>query len=187
MTGAYPPIPGVTVIGFTGHARHGKDEATRLIHCADPAGTERFAFSDALSADCRVNAGMTRRDPRLLQEHGTRRRHEDSETWIRALYWRIDEVRPRVALITGVRNANEETFIRGLGGLLVRVVRVEADGAPFVADDRPRGHEAEAEIDGLRVDYVIRNVSGDLPAFGAAALSTYRTALARLRADGRLA
>ena len=143
----WAPIDGVAVIGITGKARHGKDELaralTRLI-----ANGERFAFSDALAAVARSLGGMTTRDPRVLQNLGTSSRERDPDVWVRCLYHAIEDRRPDVAIITGVRYPNEAAMIREMGGALVAVVRQDAP----TLTDRDAAHPVEQGIEALVSD-----------------------------------
>jgi len=160
----FPPIPGVNrVVGLCGHARAGKDSVAVMLLKLWP-GAERFAFSDALAAHCRVVHGMRSRDARVLQDIGMAMRETHPGIWLRALYGTIEDRRPEVAIITGVRFADEAAMVREMGGQIVRVVRREPDGRRFVSLDRDPTHRAEAGVDGLEVDAEIAAPSGDLPA-----------------------
>lgn len=139
--GLWGPIPGVRVIGVTGAARHGKDELAKAIIRICP-GAERFAFSDAVAAVSRVRFGMTERDASKLQDTGTRYRQVDPAVWLRCMYGAIQDRRPRVAVVTGVRYPNELDVIRGMGGVLVAVRR---SAAPPLTDRDPE-HEVESHI-----------------------------------------
>jgi hypothetical protein len=157
----YVPIAGVQVVGLCGHARHGKDETAKLLLRLWP-GAERFAFSDALSAICRVAHGMVTRNPAMLQEVGMMYRDNQQGVWLDALYGAIEDRQPALAIITGVRFPDEAQMVRSMGGSLVRVVRNEPDGTPFLTGDRDTRHRAEAAIDILRVDDEIVARSGDM-------------------------
>jgi len=151
MAHTYAPIPNVIVIGITGRARHGKDTlAIELLK--DFSGAERFAFSDGLSAYCRATGKMTERDPRVLQEEGTRLRMERENVWLDVLYGAIQDRAPRIAIITGVRFPNEAQMIRDMGGVIVRVTRYDADGRLYCADDRDPNHASEAALDSIIAD-----------------------------------
>lgn len=158
----YHPIPGVQrVIALTGAARHGKDAAAKLLLRLLP-GAERFAFSDALSVECRVHHGMTKRHPQLLQDVGMMWRDARPGVWLDALYGAICDRQPDIAVITGVRFQDEADLVRAIGGTLVRVVRLDSHGQPYVTDDRDPSHRAEREIAALPVDAELVAQSGDL-------------------------
>lgn len=135
------PIPGVEIIGITGHARHGKDELARALIRLLP-GAERFALSDAVAAYGRAQGLMTHRNPAILQRIGTHLRETDPDVWARCLYFALEDRRPEIAVITGVRYPNELAMIRGAGGRLVAVSRPEAP--PLV--DRDPTHPVEQSI-----------------------------------------
>lgn len=158
----YAPIHGIKrVIGLTGAARHGKDSAAKVLLKLLP-GSERFALSDALSAYCRVHHGMVKRKPALLQDVGMAMRESRPGVWLDALYGALQDRQPEIAIVSGVRFPDEAAMIRAMGGTLVRVIRQEPTGQPYVAEDRDPSHRAEAEIDALDVDAVITATSGDL-------------------------
>jgi hypothetical protein len=170
----YQPIEGTTVIGLGHKARQGKDVAARALVRAVP-GARSYAFSDAISAYCRVKHGMTKRDPRLLQQVGLELRDSSNPCiWIDALYWRIDEERPPLAVITGVRFPNEGSMIRQCGGRLWRIDRVSTDGrSPVVADDRDPNHPTETAMSDFIFDEVLTNVSGQVERFEQLAVDTF--------------
>lgn len=149
----WEPIPGVLVVGITGRARHGKDELARAL-LRHITGAERFAFSDAVAAVARSLQLMGHRDPRVLQDVGTRLRQVEPETWLRCLYHAIQDKAPGVAIITGVRYPNEAAMIREMGGHLVAV---ERPYAPALTDRDP-AHPVEQQIDQLisQADTVFR-------------------------------
>jgi hypothetical protein len=158
----YTPIPGVrAVIGLVGHARSGKDASAKLLLKHLP-GAERFAFSDALSVECRLHHGMQARDPRMLQDVGIMFRQARPGVWLDTLYHAIVDRQPDVAIVTGVRFPDEAAMVRDMGGCLLRVTRVEPDGRRFIADDRNQSHVVERDIDAIVTDGEIVARSGDL-------------------------
>src|SRR5574343_730126 len=153
----YALIPGVNVIGITWRARHGKDTLAIGLLSNIP-GAERFAFSDGLSAYCRAIGKMTARDPRVLQDEGTRLRNERESVWLDVLYGAIQDRAPRIAIVTGVRFPNEARMIRDMGGVIIKVIRYTDDGRLFCASDRDLNHPSEAAIDAITPHGVL---SGD--------------------------
>lgn len=153
------PIPGTLVIGVGNKARQGKDTmAAVLRQCS--ADVQRFAFGDAIKAYARAFHGMTVKDGPLLQRLGHDTRQRDPEIWLRALYWQIAEARPRVAVITDMRMRNEAAMIQRMGGLLVRVNRVNEDLSPFISTDRNPNDVSEVELDDFDFDFELLNVNG---------------------------
>ena len=137
-------------------------------------GARRYAFSDAIASYCRVRHGMTTRDPRLLQQVGLEMRHSSNPfVWLDALYWRIDEERPSLAIITGVRFPDETSMIRQCGGMIWRIDRFTPAGQPFIATDRDPNHETETALDHFEFDVVLRNISGEAASFKESVISTY--------------
>lgn len=168
----YEPLPETRVIGFGHRAQAGKDVAARAI-ASRVLGARLYAFSDAISVYCRVARGMTARDPGLLQAVGYELRRQNPQVWLDCLYWRIKEDAPTLGLITGVRFPNEVEMIRGMGGAVWRIDRLNADGSAFVADDRPHNHPTETALAGERFDAVLKNRAGAMDVFQADAWRTF--------------
>lgn len=172
----YEQIPGTTVIGFVGHAGHGKDEAARII-AKHVTGVRRYTFSDAIAIYARLRHGMTVRDPEVLQRVGYMMRETQPAAWIESVYWQIRDHNPEIALVTGVRFDDEATMIRSLGGALIRVERYNEDGSEFVATDRPRDHPVERDIPHVHCEGFVRNTSGLRLQFGLDVIDEYRKVL----------
>lgn len=157
----FEPIWGVRVLGLGHRARHGKDTTARLLARLSNGDCVRYSFADDIYAVCRALHGMTTKDAPLLQRVGVEMRERDPEVWIRAVYTKIQQDQPKVAVITDVRFPNEADFVRGMGGLMVRVSRFDEDGRPFVAPDRDPDHITEMALaDDAWWDETITNVSG---------------------------
>lgn len=140
--GDYQPIDGVSVVGITGAARHGKDELAKAL-LRRIAGAERFAFSDAVAAVARASGLMTRRDAAALQQVGTHYRTTVSlEVWVRCLHGAIEDRRPQVAIVTGLRYPNELAWLRAVTGTLIGVRR---PCAPALTDRDP-SHPVEQGV-----------------------------------------
>lgn len=157
----YPALAGTRVIAFGGKARAGKDTAAKYLREIDPVGTHLFAFSDAISAYARVAGGMTRREPRLLQELGYAMRQTAPSVWLDALYWRIEETRPKVALVTGVRFPDEVRMLRDMGGILIWIDRVRPDGTVMEPTDRDPAHPVETALVRTDFDHLLINPDGN--------------------------
>jgi hypothetical protein len=185
LAGSYPAIPGTTLIGFGHRARHGKDSVARIIHESYPRETQIYAFADALRMFCRIERGMTRKDAQLLQQVGTNQiRQRDPETWVRTLYWTIEEKRPRFALIADCRFWNEGQLIRSTGGVTVRVRRWEGQGDGiklFVSGDRDPNHPSEIDMNDWPWDYSIENC-GTVADLETQALDVFETIRSEYRA-----
>lgn len=160
----YAPIPGTAVIGLGHKARQGKDSVANFL--IDKLGSKalRLGFADALYAVARVEHGMTTKDPKLLQYLGTEVfRQKDPEVWIRTLYHTALDRKPAVLIIPDVRFPNEAAFVKGLGGILVKVARVNEDGTPFRDPNRPENHPSESSLDGFQGwDFQFSTNSGNM-------------------------
>lgn len=158
---AYAPIPGTIVIGLGHKARHGKDTAARTMIELLPTLVQRFSFADDLYAVCRVVHGMTTKDAPLLQRIGVEYRARDAETWVRSVYAKILDAKPRIAVITDVRFPNEMAFVHALGGTCWKISRVLPDGSLFVDPSRPATHISETALDAAEWDKTFANLEGD--------------------------
>jgi hypothetical protein len=157
----YAPIPGTLVIGMGHKARHGKDTAARTLIEAYPHLVQRFSFADDLYAVCRVVYGMTTKDAPLLQKVGVEYRERDPETWVRSVYSKILDAKPKVAVITDVRFPNEMAFVRAIGGECCKITRRTAGGVVFVDPSRPATHISETALDDAYWDTEIDNIEGN--------------------------
>lgn len=184
----FEPIPGVAVIAFGHKGRHGKDTAGAAIVAAI-AGAERFSFAADLYAIARVHYRMTTKDAPLLQQIGQDYRQQFGEdVWVRSVYAKMLDTRPRLAVITDVRYQNEFDFVKQLGGTTVEVMRFNPDGSMFVADDRPADHISEVGLDKADWDFYLTALDGDVQAVRSGAVTIADTVLAeQRRVEGKAA
>lgn len=152
------PIAGVAVLGVGHKARHGKDSACAVMHTLLPRSSRIMAFADDLKALARAFFGMSEKDGALLQWLGAEVRAIDEEHWIKAMYARIRELKPRVVLIPDMRYRNEAAFVKQMGGVTLKVERHNEDGTLFLDPARPATHQSEIDLDDyLGWDFVLRN------------------------------
>lgn len=169
------------IIGITGKARAGKDEAAKYLMGAH--GFIRMAFADALKAACREIFGLTdaqlhgddkdRADlfwgdtPRnILQKVGTEclRRGYRPDVWIKALERKVANLPKKLVrgggacgyaapdvVVSDVRFPNEADAIREWGGKVVRIMR-PGGSRIFTAQ-----HASEVSMDDYQADHVILN------------------------------
>jgi len=107
-------------IGLIGFAGAGKDTAALALM---DRGWKRVAFADALKSRALYLGWDGRKDDkgrRLLCDIGMAMRAYHPTYWID--HARV-AIRGRACVFTDVRFQNEADFIRGLGGIIVRVVR----------------------------------------------------------------
>lgn len=173
---AFAPIPGTLVIGIGHKARHGKDTAVACLTDTFKAA-RRYSFADDLYAVCRVMHGMTTKDAPLLQRVGLEWRERDQNVWVKAVYAKLLNERPQVAVLSDVRFPNEMAFVRALGGMCWKVERRLADGSVFVDPSRPADHPSETALDDARWDTVIVNREGSLDAFRDSVLCHYHASV----------
>ena len=110
--------------------------------------------------------------PKLLQWWGTEyRRTQDPDYWVKKLVARIKSESPDVALITDTRFVNEAQAVKDLGGYNLNVSRLNADGTPFIAPDRPANHPSETSLDNWNWDLKIVNSDGHAALTGELAIT----------------
>lgn len=168
----FQPIPGTLVIGLGHKARHGKDSAARIL-METFKGVQRFSFADDLYAVCRVLHGMTLKDAPLLQRVGVEYRERDEDVWVKAVYAKLLNERPRVAAITDVRFPNEMAFVRALGGVCWKVERRLLNGEVFIDPSRPASHISETALEHAAWDRVLVNPDGQPDVFRERVLCTF--------------
>lgn len=154
------------LLAFGNKARHGKDSAAHAIQnyfenesAAVYEDVRILKFADALYDVCRKEYGMVEKDAPLLQRIGAERRALDPQYWIKRLEFSIGNF-SGIGLITDCRYLNEAAWVKSQGGFLINVTRLNEDGKPFVAPDRPADHPSEIELDGYPFDAFIRTYSG---------------------------
>lgn len=154
----FEPIEGTFVIGVGHKARHGKDTTANHIVRQTRGQARIFSFADDVYALAR-QLGMQGKDPVVLQALGTevgRRIAEDR--WTKSLYNNLLVKRPAIAVIPDVRFPNEIQLVKDLGGITIKVHRVDKDGRAFVAGDRNPNHPSEVALDSYNDwDYMLVN------------------------------
>lgn len=144
------------LLAFGHKARNGKDLCARAIkdYFEYTVPVELFPFAGALYDVCRNEYGMTEKDPDLLQRIGHGRRQEDPLYWVKRNFLKIDmwasklkDPANAIAIITDLRYLNEAEYIHSRGGKLIKVVRIDVNGLPFIAPDRDPNHPSEIDLD----------------------------------------
>lgn len=109
----------------------------------------------------------------LLQWWGTdlRRKHFGENYWVSKTIAQIVKENPDVALITDTRFPNEAQAVKNLGGYNLNITRLNADGTPFVAPDRPADHPSETALDNWAWDLKIVNSDGHAALTGELAIT----------------
>ena len=175
------------IVGFGSKARQGKDSAAEavVLHFQRKAHREKeyygevkatptariYKFAEALYEECRRDYGMQEKDAPLLQRVGSERRAQDPEYWIKKAFEKIKAEKVGIAILTDVRYKNEARYVKEQGGMLINVSRLNVDGSPFIADDRPADHPSEIDLDEHNWDFYIRAHSGQQVLVGELAIT----------------
>lgn len=147
----YEHVPNCRLaIALIGHARHGKDTAAKMLLKKLP-GAERFAFSDYVATVARVREGMTKRDGHTLQKVGMTYRDQNISIWLDCLYWHLVDREPEVVILTGLRFREELSLLTAIAPRhdIIKIVRLDSKGVPFIAQDRDPNYRSESMIDHL--------------------------------------
>jgi hypothetical protein len=164
------------ILGFGNRARQGKDVAGESIvehYRPIPESCQNYMdwkwykeprivlvkFAAALYAECRETYGMIDKDPVLLQNVGMHRREQDPNYWVDKAFASIPD-KTDIAVFTDVRFHNEAWAIKERGGYLIEVVRLNQDGTRFYADDRPKDHPSELDLDDYNWDFHLQAKTG---------------------------
>ena len=166
------------LLAFGNKARAGKDTAGEAVvehfinqrdmlkrhygAASNHPPAQLFKFAEALYAECREIHGMTKKDAPLLQRVGSERRAENENYWVDKVFAQIDKVNPAVAVITDLRYRNEAAAVKARGGYTIQVSRLNPDGTPYVADDRPANHPSEIDLDNYLFDFYIKAYTGEV-------------------------
>lgn len=157
------------IIGISGKKRSGKDEACNVILDMFPGRGERIAFADALKAEvaevCGVSLSKLEEHKAvfrpMLQWWGTefrRQYHGPDSYWIDRLADAVGKCPFDFVVIPDVRFPNELKFVRGHGGLSIRI-----GSARCVVTDI---HSSETALDDSEFDIHVDN-NGTLKEFHA--------------------
>lgn len=96
---------------------------------------------------------------RFLQVLGTEgvRDHIGEESWVNALALRLEQDGCERAVICDVRFPNEAAWVHRMGGVMVRVMRVDPETSLPFDNGLGVGHASEALIDKLPYDVLVAN------------------------------
>lgn len=151
------------LIGLGNKARHGKDLTAQAIkdyaYSMSLPEVRIYKFAEALYEECRRDHGMMEKDAPLLQRIGTERRVQNPNHWIERVAFKMSGFKG-IGLLTDVRYQNEAAWVKSQGGVLINVTRLNEDGTPFVAPDRPADHLSEIDLDDYNWDGYVRTKTG---------------------------
>lgn len=169
------------LIGLVGRARSGKGTVSG--HLVEYHGFTRYGFADPLK-EMLITAGMCSREDCyenktdfsrwLMQKIGTEifRKQVDPLYWVKKAEQKIVQLmnEERDVVVDDVRMPEEVQAIKNLGGIVVKIERVDEHGNPYRDPYTDPNHETERVVDDFivnMIDAVITAQSGDLEALKA--------------------
>jgi dephospho-CoA kinase len=136
-------------IGLIGLAGSGKDTAAKALYSL---GYMRYAFADRvknLAWRFGWDGNKDERGRALLQNIGMAGRQYDPATWIKYVELMIEhETDLGLIVFTDVRFQNEADYVRGKGGIIIRIVR---------PGQSAENHESELNQSAVAADIEIVN------------------------------
>jgi hypothetical protein len=163
------------VIGIGGRARHGKNTvadvllsgfrernvATREVTISSVVWDEAVRLRLVRSS---TRASATHWELKKLVELGHAERAKNEDRWLELVTRNLVAESTRVAIVPGIRFANEVAWLRQAPrSVLVKVVRHDADGNIYRSPDRDATDPMETTIDGITADLELHHVTGQLP------------------------
>lgn len=160
------------IIGISGRAGHGKDTVARLLagHPAFDGGTTLKHFAYPIKKIAHILFGFSWKDMNseegkkkpgaygltireILQKIGTEMFRDliNPEIWVDYMDRKVKESRHPIIMVPDLRFANEEKWVRDMGGIIVKVVR---DGGDRIES---ASHVSETYIDLIKEDFLVKN------------------------------
>lgn len=161
------------LIGICGRARHGKDSTALAIkQRLELQGVSCFHSSvsvmvfEEAQRTCRIPSNIsreqcTRQDLDTLVALGHEKRAFNPNYWISRLWSRITCSDALVAIVPGIRFDNEVNWVKKIeNGVLLRVIRYNADGSMFISPDRDPNDVMETILNRVNPDFEISVKTG---------------------------
>lgn len=154
------------VIGLCGRARHGKDDVARILtdrfkaanYSCFPCSVSMVIHEDAIRRELVKSVkreDCTEAEIKALVDLGNWGRDVGEQYWLMKLEERILREKPQIAVVTGLRFASEEEWLRTLKGILVRINRLNQDSSEYISLDRNPNDVTETSQYSLNADYEI--------------------------------
>lgn len=172
------------VLACSGRARHGKTEACEAVyrHVTAQGGTAKlYDIGDMIRRFC-ISTGrlpqverkdMTREQLEILINVGKKQRAIDVNFWIGELVRTIKAEQPDVALCPNARYESEAVAFRDIGGYMLRLTRLNANGSVFISEDRPANDISETALEFWPADFYITHKTGQLELVKRQAVTLY--------------
>jgi hypothetical protein len=171
------------LIGLGHRARQGKDVVCSTLLELSQGKAKRYSFAEELKRYCAEHHdALIQKYPHLdltkkkddeiygyvdvLQYVGTEVfRKDDPYYWVNKLKTRIEQEQPELAIIPDVRFPEEAAYVKEQDGALVKVVRITAEGVPYIDPNRDPKHPSECALDNYQGwDFIIMAADGEVNA-----------------------
>jgi hypothetical protein len=155
------------IIGFSGRARHGKTECTMAIkEYAEKCECRTVGIYDVgamILQMCikqnrlpQVNrVDMTKEQLQVLIDVGKEMRKVDENYWVNRVVEQALEDKFDVAMCPNLRMPQECAAIRNVGGYVVRVNSLNADGSMYISPDRDPNDPTETALQFWAADFYL--------------------------------
>lgn len=160
------------VLGLAGKAEHGKSAASRIIqeHVHFEGGIcEIFELSTYIYRSC-VTKGllpagldrskMTHEQIKILVDEGNAGRAENIMKWTNLTVQAMAESKADVVICPNVRFQTEVDGVHSIGGVNIRINRLNENGTPYISLSRNPNDVTETAADYLAYDYYLINITG---------------------------
>lgn len=166
------------VVGISGRAGHGKDTLSRILsgQLVFKDQTETRHFAEPIKRIAQLVFGFSREDMNteegkkkpgaygftireILQKIGTEMFRDliNPNIWVDYMDRKVKESEKSLIFVPDLRFANEEAWIKSVGGLIIKVSREDHEAVSNV-------HASESYIDLIQEDVLVEN-TGSLPEF----------------------
>lgn len=148
------------LLGFGGKPRSGKDTAALAIVEEFP-DTRVYSISELICRELGVKREEVK-DVSLLQREGARMAAGNPRFFVEKILGEIERDAPPIAIVPNVRRWEEAEFLRKKDFALVRFVRLNKNGSPFIARDRDPNDPLETDLDFFNWEYRITAKTGQV-------------------------
>lgn len=154
------------ILGFSGRARHGKTiccdsiykharSRSYMANIYDIGGMIRRVCVEEGRLPDILREDMTREHLEVLIAVGKEKRSISQNYWVERVLAQIEKDQPHIALCPNLRLPLEADAWHAVGGVVVRCVRLNANGSLFISEDRPPNDITETALEFWPADFYL--------------------------------